>query len=61
MLIRVFLQTNSKRGDLYKHTRSRATNIVYIHTTKTTVYKTYTWCKGRESLLGNATNHTELV
>ena len=28
-------------------------NRVYKHTTKTTVYKTYTWCKGRESPLGN--------
>ena len=39
---------SSKRSDLYQHTRSRATNIVYKHITKTTVYKTYTWCKGRE-------------
>ena len=47
MLIRAFLQTNSKRRALYQHTRSHATNIVYKHKTKTTVYKTYMSCNSR--------------
>ena len=43
-----FLQTNSKNGELYQHTSSLITNTDNKHTTRTTVYKTYSWCKGRE-------------
>ena len=43
-----FSSNELKARRLYQHTHSRATNIVYIHTTKTTVYKTYMWCIDRE-------------